>query len=287
MKQKPKTTVSPATTLSARAAVKTSKKMKLYTVESMSVNGSYGLKSVQDTQETPEDEIRRRNARKYKAEYRARQKGGVAASSPPTVPSVTVITTAETAVLSSKRKRSLSPITWRRRKITVTTPGACEVHDDLNCTDQDWALLSSRKRSLSPITWRRREITVIAPGACEFHGDLDCTDQDCASDFFEDYDPFNEAFEVRSEPIRTQPDTKRVPPQRTVPEQRPALDNATKKNLREIELAVSLVARDGRQRRPYITHQLREFVRRMGCWSGFLDHGKYPSQCPFLGCEFN
>ncbi|KAF8245854.1 WD40 repeat-like protein [Wilcoxina mikolae CBS 423.85] len=201
--------------------------MKLYTVESMSVNGSYGLKSVQDTQETPEDELRRRNARKYKAEYRARQKGGVAASSPPTVPSVTVISTAKKIVPSSK-KRSLSPISRKRRKITVTTPGACEIHND-----------------------------------------LDCTDQGCVSDFFEDYDPFDEGFEVRSEPRRSQPGTKYAPPQRTVPEQQSALDSASKKTLREVELAISLVARDGRQRRPYITHNAREFVRHMGGWFGF------------------
>jgi hypothetical protein len=110
-----------STTSKKHPSSKSVKEIKVYTLQSMSVNGSYGLKSIEDNKETPEDEIRRRNARVYKAEYRARKRELQANSlSPPQM---------------LPHRPDLNAGETRKRQRVDNSGTNCRAHGDADCTE--------------------------------------------------------------------------------------------------------------------------------------------------------
>lgn len=125
------------------------------------------------------------------------------------------------------------------------------------------------------------------PKRCQFHSDPDCSDEACISDSFEEYDPLDDPILVRSMlKARKTGDTSQSLSQHAISEEdeveEPVVDNpACGESMCEAELALSLVARDGRRRRPYLSEKARGFLRHMGGWPAFSDYGKHPLSLPW------
>ena len=140
---------------------------------------------------------------------------------------------------------------------------------------------TGQKESTSPEARPLCKSAIGGPKRCQFHSDPDCTDEACISDFFEEYDPLDDPILVKSVlKSRKTGDTNQSLSQNPISEEdeveEAVVDNAgCGESMYEAELALSLVARDGRWRRPYLSEKARGFLRHMGRWPAFSDYGKH------------
>jgi hypothetical protein len=139
------------------------KKIKLYTPESMSSSGSYGLKSVQDVERSTEDEQRMLKGRNAKAEWRARHRE-------PTTKS-----TAPETISSTPRHAQVAQV--------------------------DHSSPAAPSRSFTGPGQGTGTITPGAVG-CKIHRNSDCDEEECVDDFFEEWDHFEDGVVERTEPRR-------------------------------------------------------------------------------------
>jgi hypothetical protein len=111
---------------------------------------------------------------------------------------------------------------------------------------------------------RLKRETIPKPGHCRVHDDPDCEDPDCSPDFFEEYDPFEEVIEERTEEYRGRAspgyELARVLPER--PRSPQALNPKS-----ELAESFLFVSEGYQQRRPYFSQQDRDWLN--SCVTGY------------------